>query len=222
MAPRSPSPTKRSSPARRRPPTRRPSTAKQSTPPPMAEADQVAASLPGFAKVEDPPMTADDLAGAGVGALGSPDPGPTPAPPTSDPGAFADPFADAGPEKSPARPWRKIDPATRQFLFEVAQAGLGVIGSILQLRFAHPDRYGPNTVYLPDRQDEETIGGALANLAARRVPEGLGGDNDAADIVMLAVGAGGYGVKNYIRRSALVAAAASAFSDLETEAEPVA
>jgi hypothetical protein len=189
MAPPSPNLTK--SPSSRRPRRTSP------TPPPA----DLETDLPGWKPQPEPDLTtvlpeSDDPGSAGPG---SPEPAPTP--------------------ERPTRAFRLIDPATRAALFEAAGAILTTIGSILQLRFANPAHYGPNEVWLADKQDIDVIGGSLANLAARRVPDGLTGSSDAADLISLGIGTFGYGAKNLTRRSQLAAALThGGWSDLERAA----
>lgn len=196
------SPTK----ARRRPTTTR-TASKPAAPAPEPMTDQsptVSAEIPGFKRdLEDPipnPMQGES---------------PPPAPTATAPGAAAedgfDELEDGGPIpasptarrprfKLPRAPFRikfgTVDKATRDGVLELVGGALELIGRALQARTVPPATFGPNEVWIPDAQDQETIAGSIANMTARRIPTGLGADSDVADLLTLTAGTAGYAIKN--------------------------
>ena len=193
---------------------------------PTPAAGDLAADLPGFRPPPDPPAPSPQPAPAssrqemgsdtaGAGDAGEPigpellEPEPTPAPRTRFGGSF--------PRLSLSLRRGSVDPETKALFAEFTGKLLEIIGGLLQARFAHPELYGPNSLWQPDASDHRHISQPAASIIARRAPGGIQGDSDAADLLTMTLGAGGYALKNTDAQMRLRRAmrAGGAFTDLE-------
>lgn len=219
MAHPSPNPTKKSTPGRRPKPTPKPATPSTT----KLEPETVTAALPGFSRPPEddpglrPPPPPSDAAPAGVsGDPAPPEPTPTPESPTSRRFRF-------GPFRRPRLRLLSgsVDDDTKETLAAGAGLFLAGLGDLLHARFASDHRFGPNDVWRVTAEDHTHIAEPLAQIAARRVPAGLDGDSDGADLIHAAVGIGVYGVKNIRARGQLLRVAQlGAWSEAE-RADPV-
>lgn len=90
----------------------------------------------------------------------------------------------------------------RDFLPHVKTA-VTAIGQVLhQVLTAEDSLEREAGLYVPDEDDVQAISDPIAGLASRRLPEGAG-DPDAADLIALAIGVGGYVVKQLTLRAQL-------------------
>lgn len=210
-----------------RPPSPAPADQSPPSPPPDPPATSsspgdLAADLPGFRPPPDPPEPSSQPsqpsslgsdAAAGDGGvpidLEPPEPGPTQAPRTRwGAGQF--------PRLSLSLRRGAVDPETKKLFAEFTGKLLEILGTLLQARYASPDRFGPNNVFMPDEGDMRHIAEPAASMIARRAPGGIQGDSDAADLLSIALGTGGYAIKNIDRRRPLLRAERSgAWSGLE-------
>lgn len=92
----------------------------------------------------------------------------------------------------------------RDFLPHVKTA-VSAIGQVLhQVLTAEDSLERDALLYVPDEDDVQAISEPIAGLASRRLPEGAG-DPDAADLIALAIGLGGYVVKQLTLRAQIKA-----------------
>lgn len=88
----------------------------------------------------------------------------------------------------------------RDFLPHVKTA-VSAIGQVLhQVLTAEDSLERDALLYVPDDDDVQAIAEPIAGLASRRLPEGAA-DPDAADLIALAIGLGGYVVKQLTLRA---------------------
>lgn len=141
-----------------------------------------------------------------------PEPAPEPAPSwSSSPAPSSSDSVPAGSSGTPSTgPKPDQKPLGKAQLRKVGETVVQAITG-----FAHSVLTAPETperedgLWLADEKDREVIGGALAGIAARRVPSGVAGP-DTPDVVALVVGLVGYVGKQFAKRAELRAARARA------------